>query len=175
MKKYLVTGVAASGKSSVATELAAQGHHAVDTESAPGISRWFNRRTGQQATYRPGAGSLWIAEHDLLWDGVHIRDLLEDWTHEEIFVCGLAANQQEHLGLFDGIFLLKIDAATMQDRLATRTNDYFGHESSEQTQLLGGLESFQRQYENMGAIIIDGKQSVPRIAHDILRQTQGAN
>lgn len=101
---YLITGLPGSGKSTVISELSRRGYNAVDTDNE---------------VYSYTKDGEWVLRDD------EMPNLIHSSTSSVLFVSAIAANQSDYYELFDTIFLLEIDAKTMQERLsARRGNDY---------------------------------------------------
>ena len=116
-RNYLVEGLSGTGKTTVAEELQQRGHHVVhgDRELA---------YQGDPVTGRPtevGAHENW------LWDVAKVRTLVADQRREEAtFFCGGSRNFPTFLDLFDGVFVLEVDLATLQRRLDQRPDEEWG-------------------------------------------------
>ncbi len=116
VRNYLVEGVSGTGKTSVCHELRRRGHHAVngDTELA---------YQGDPATGAPTD----TASHDHhLWDLDRVRMLVADQRHPVTFLCGGSRNSGDVVPLVDAVFVLTVDRATLEQRLAGRPADEFG-------------------------------------------------
>ena len=60
-----------------------------------------------------------------------VRQLAEEGEERAVFLCGSIGNGHEVWGLFEKVFLLSIDEATMRHRLLTRTAHDFGRRPHE--------------------------------------------
>ncbi len=65
-----------------------------------------------------------------------VRQLAEEGEERAVFLCGSIGNEHEVWGLFEKVFLLSIDEATMRHRLLTRTAHDFGRRPHELELLL---------------------------------------
>lgn len=61
-----------------------------------------------------------------LWRVDDVRALAADRSHRFTFFCGGSRNFHQFLDVFDGVFVLTIDADTLAERLAARSGDEFG-------------------------------------------------
>ena len=119
MKRVLITGMSASGKSSVARELRARGYKAVDTDD--GFSEPL-----------PDGRQQWREDA--------LRSLLATEDADVLFVAGCEENQVQFHPEFDQIVLLSAPAETLVERLATRTTNSYGKDPEELRRFLEDLE-----------------------------------
>jgi len=112
-RNYLVEGLSGTGKTSVCDELQRRGHHAVhgDRELA---------YQGDPETGEPVPGT--VHEHHL-WHEAKVRALVADRTHAATFFCGGSRNVARFIDLFDEVFVLQVDLATLHRRLDERPDD----------------------------------------------------
>ena len=123
VKNYLIDGVSCAGKTTVCAELQERGYHCVHGDRE--LAYWGDLKTGQ-----PVAGSA--DEHRAwLWDVAKVRALVADETHSASFFCGGSRNSERFIGLFHEVFVLEIDLATLNRRLAARPVDEWGGTASE--------------------------------------------
>ena len=112
-KNFLIEGVSCAGKTSVCEELERRGHHTVHGDRVLAYR-------GDPATGEPVDSTAY--EH-WIWDVDEVRRLAADRAHPATFFCGGSRNHDRFLDVFDAVFLLEIDAATLDSRLARRTDD----------------------------------------------------
>jgi dephospho-CoA kinase len=120
MKRFLLTGMSGTGKSSVIAELAARGYRAVDIDD-PAWSRFD--ATGE-----------WV------WREDRVEALLLAEDAEVLFVSGCASNQGKFYPLFDAVILLSAPVDVIKERLASRTNNAFGKRPEELARVLDDIE-----------------------------------
>ena len=86
-----------------------------------------------------------------------------------VFLCGIAGNQDQMLGLFEKVFLLVIDAATQIARLEApaQTTSPVRTEASTR-QIREGRAIFQAQMLARGAIPLDGTAPPRSLADGVL-------
>jgi hypothetical protein len=122
VRNFLVEGVSGTGKTSVCAELRRRGHHAVngDTDLA---------YQGDPVTGEPSSGEPSHWHH--LWRVDDVRTLAADRSHRVTFFCGGSRNHAQVVDLFDGVFVLTIDADTLASRLGLRADDVFGGRADE--------------------------------------------
>jgi len=116
VKRVLITGMSATGKSTVLAEMAARGHKTVDTD----YEGWTER-----------VGDEW------LWREDRIADLLSTEDADALFVSGTVRNQAKFYPRFDHVVLLSAPPDVMTERLRDRTNNPYGKSKDELTEILG--------------------------------------
>ena len=115
MKRVLITGMSATGKSSVLAAAAGRGYKTVDTD----YGGWTER-----------AGDEW------LWREDRITSLLATEDAEVLFVSGTVRNQVKFYPRFDHVVLLSAPAEVMSERLRNRTNNPYGKDPYELAEIL---------------------------------------
>ncbi|WP_202925884.1 hypothetical protein [Goekera deserti] len=126
LRNHLVDGVSCSGKTSVCRELQRRGLHAIngDTELA---------YQGDPVTGHPTE----TATHDNhTWDVARVESIVADRRHRATYFCGGARNSSQFLHLFDTVFVLHVNVATLQERLDRRPADEFGGRPAERDLVL---------------------------------------
>ena len=115
-RNYLVEGVSGTGKTSVCRELSRRGYHAIngDTDLA---------YQGDPETGEPVEG--FSHEHHI-WDVARVRSLVADRHEPVTFFCGGSRNWASFLDVFDSVFVLEVDRATLLRRLDQRASDDWG-------------------------------------------------
>ena len=110
VKRVLLTGMSATGKSAVVRELTARGYKAIDTDDG-----WCEVVPGGRQRWREDA----------------IERLLAIEDADVLFVAGCEENQVRFHAQFDHIILLSAPVETLMQRLATRTSNPFGKSPDE--------------------------------------------
>ncbi len=115
-RNYLIEGLSGTGKTSVCDELQRRGHHAIhgDRELA---------YQGDPATGEPTEGGG--HEHHI-WNVDKVKALVADRNEATAFFCGGSRNFSKFIDLFDGVFVLEVDLATLHRRLDERPDDEWG-------------------------------------------------
>ncbi len=108
-RNVLVDGVSGSGKSTVFDELRRRGIPAVSTDRD-----WSAHLDPVTSLPAPASYDTWC------WRPEVALPALEDDSVDELWVCGGARNRDRFLPLFDRVFHLQLDAATLRARLARR-------------------------------------------------------
>lgn len=90
-----------------------------------------------------------------------------------LYVCGIAMNVDTVLDLFDQVFLLKIDDATQEARLAAydRANPPGRNDAGRQA-IREGRPIFQEQSRRLGASALDGTKTTAAVADELLRRVE---
>ncbi|GAB4065710.1 hypothetical protein GCM10028777_16150 [Angustibacter speluncae] len=108
-RNVLVDGVSGSGKSTVFDELRRRGVPAVSTDRD-----WSAHLDPVTSLPAPASYDTWC------WRPEVASPALQDDTVDELWVCGGARNRDRFLPLFDRVFHLQVDTATLRARLARR-------------------------------------------------------
>ena len=103
-KRYYITGVCGTGKSTVAEELNRRGIQAIDQDSKEySLCTWKHNETKEDTQFEYGIGKEYLEANDYYCDVEKLKELL-DKASDTIFVCGVSANQNDYLNLFDKVF-----------------------------------------------------------------------
>jgi hypothetical protein len=132
IRNYLIEGVSGTGKTSVATELQRRGHHVVHGDRA--LAYKGDPVTGEplDAAVLAAAGTdVGFGHRHHIWPVDRVRSLVADRGHPITFFCGGSRNFDRFVDLFDGVFVLCVDRATLNRRLASRPDDEFGSKPAE--------------------------------------------
>lgn len=119
---YLIEGTSGSGKTTVATELERRGYHVVHGDRV--LAYQGDPETGLPLAPEQRSTDLMFLNDHHIWDPEAIRALAEDPTHEMTFVCGGSRNHGKFLHLFDAVFILHADWATIEARLKLRRGEW---------------------------------------------------
>ena len=86
-----------------------------------------------------------------------------------VFVCGIALNIDQFLGVFERIFLLQIDAATQEARLiAHDAANPLGRSEAGRQEIRDGRTVFEKEMLRLGAMAIDGTSPTAVVVDQIL-------
>lgn len=168
MKNYLITGVAGTGKSTIAKELRRRGYAAYDTEE--GFSYYVDKQTGERCAYPARPSQEWYDRHERVFDEKILMNLLKKHAGEPLFICSITANQSKYYGQFDKIFLLTAPDDVITHRLGTRTNNYFGRHPLDLQRVIGRHQQFDDELKAVGAILVDSTQPIEKVADEILSE-----
>lgn len=127
MKITLITGMSATGKSTVIRDLASLGHKAhkaidLDTEA---LSVWVDA-AGDDEEVKPSK--------DWVWNESRVLELLQN--NDALFVSGCASNMAKFYPYFDHIILLTAPDAVIVERLSQRQGNAYGQSQEEAARVL---------------------------------------
>jgi broad-specificity NMP kinase len=125
MRRILITGMSATGKSTLTAELAARGHHAVDLDT-PDYSEYRDLGEGEEWAWREDRVQALLTDP---------RPLTSDLP-SPLFVSGCARNMPQFYPQLDAIVLLSAPSETLIERLRTRTTNNYGKTPEELAQVL---------------------------------------
>jgi broad-specificity NMP kinase len=173
MALFYITGTSGSGKSSVRDALKSLGYQTYDTDES--INEWHDRETGQVVTFTrrsPEETTRWVQEHDFLMPPRRIKDLADKATDADIFICGHASNDIDFMDYFAKVFCLFLDEEQTRQRLASRSNNSWGHDPEQLAMLMKWYRPTLERYERVGAIMIDANRPIEEVVDDILGRTK---
>jgi broad-specificity NMP kinase len=153
-RNYLIEGVSGTGKTSVCQELRRRGYAAIHGDREL-------RYQGRPTTF---ASPQNRHEHNL-WDVEKVRGLAANQDDEVTFFCGGSRNFKQFIDLFDEVFILDVDAATLNERLDSRPDDW-GKSQSER-ELILRLHATKEDIPSSG-IVIDATQRLDSVVDEIL-------
>jgi thymidylate kinase len=157
---YLVEGVSGTGKSSVCAELRNRGYRAIDGDKE--LAYLGNPETGER---------LNKLGHDThIWDVEKLKQLIENKEDEVTFFCGGSRNFDKFIGLFDNVFILEVDADTLNQRLESRPKNAWGN-SPEQRELILRLHSTKEDIPSDG-VVIDATQPLEVVVNQIVQHIE---
>lgn len=166
--RYLITGVAGTGKSTAARELRRRGYAAYDTEE--GFSYYVDKRTGERCAYPSEPSPEWYDGHERVFDEAILGNLLKKHADEPLFIATIAANQAKYYPQFNRIFLLTAPDEVITHRLGTRTNNYFGRHPLDLQRVVGRHQQFDDELKAIGAVTVDATRPIREMVDDILSQ-----
>lgn len=171
MSLFFITGVSATGKSSITRELRDRGYTAFDTDD-DALARWQNNETGyihpKSSVKSADRTKEFIDAHSWNVPREYIEKIANDNVDNTGFICGVANNIDQLKDLFSGIFALIIDEDTLRHRITTRTNNDWGKQAHELEQTLETHKAALETYNKLGYVIIDAGQALPNVVDDIL-------
>jgi dephospho-CoA kinase len=152
MRRILLTGMSAVGKSTIAESLSELGYKAVDTDD--------------------GGYSVVDERGDQHWDVGRIRQLMATEDADVLFVVGSDDAQVDFYPDFDHIVLLSAPRDIMVERLAARTNNPFGKSPDELAKILADLETYEPMMRRAATHEIDTSKPLDRVIDEILSLIQ---
>jgi adenylate kinase family enzyme len=174
VRNYLIEGVSGAGKTAVAEELQRRGCHVIhgDRELA-----YHGDPQSGEALERPALECAtdsvrWGHEH-WIWDVAKVRSLVADRSYAQSFFCGGSRNFRDFIDLFDEVFVLDVDADTLNMRLAVRPQDEFGGKPHER-RLIARLRATREDIPKT-AVNIDARAPVARVVDGILSRCKAVD
>jgi broad-specificity NMP kinase len=164
--RYLITGVAGTGKSTLAAELRKRGYAAYDTEE--GFSYYADKLTGEPVSRPHEPTQEWYDQHHRIFDEKIVMNLLKKHAAEPLFICSITANQAKFYPQFDKLFLLTAPDEIITHRLGTRTNNYFGRHPLDLQRVIGRHQQFDEELIADGAVVIDSTRPIQAVADEII-------
>lgn len=149
------------GKSTVSSQLRAQGYKAVDVDD-PAWSEWVHSADGEgPSPLHPGM--------DWVWRENCIQSLLATEDVEVLFVSGCASNQVRFHERFDHIVLLSAPAAVMVERLTDREGNRYGKHPGEVARSLRFKETVEPRLRAIAHLEVDASRPLDEVVAAVLR------
>jgi hypothetical protein len=172
MPACLVTGNPGSGKSALAQELSRRGLLAIDPDHDPELSYWEDA-AGHRVCGPERPDEEWLESHRWVWSRTRMEEILAG-RDRAVFICGIARNQGQLLGLFDRVFLLHIDETTQEARMDAHDALHPpGRGEAGRREIRDGRAVFEAQMLKQGAIAIDATRPTAEVADELLASLSG--
>lgn len=152
MPRVLLTGMSATGKSTVLRELVLRGIRVVDADDE-GWSMEVDAPDGS------GVEQVWIENR--------MAALLEEPASDPVVVAGCASNQGHFYVEFDAVVLLRVPVDVMLQRLEARTTNDFGKRPGERERILADLELVEPVLRATATCELDGTRPVAELADEV--------
>ena len=159
IRNYLIEGVSGTGKTSVCNELQRRGYHAINGDKELAYQ-------GDPETGKPTDG--FTHEHHI-WHVDKVKALVANHDEVVTFFCGGSRNFLKFIDLFDGVFVLEVELATLNRRLDKRPEDEWGGKQTER-ELIVRLHQTKEEIPKNG-IIIDATAPLAHVVDEIVRQS----
>lgn len=158
VRNFLVEGVSGTGKTAVATELQRRGLHAVHGD----------RELAYQGDPVTGVPTDTASHQHHLWDLGRVQAVVSDRSVPTSYLCGGSRNVERFVDLFDRVFVLEVDAATLRRRLEGRPHDEFGGTDAERELILRLHRTGQGVPRGT---VVDATRPVADVVDEIVRLT----
>lgn len=167
LRNVLIEGVSGAGKTTVAEELERRDFHVVHGDRT--LAYVGDPETGAPVARPAGLTGIdlmrWSQAHHL-WDVEQVDSLMSDRTRPVTFFCGGSRNLASYIERFDAVFVLEVDAATLDDRLRRRSRDEFGGGPGER-EFVMGLHATRQDVPHTGTSV-DATAPVAEVVDVIL-------
>ena len=162
--KVFITGVAGTGKSTIAKALTECGITTVDFSDYPALRYWRNKITKEKSEYSPNNDISWFDDHECVCDLDELKKLFV--RHENLVITGVVTGT-EALDFFDKVILLQSSQETIRQRMETR-NRIFGKKKEEQDNVIAWREEFDRMILSHGAMPISTEIALEEVVEKII-------
>lgn len=122
----------------------------------------------EEARFEYGIGKEFLEANDWYCDIEKLKRILNE-NRNITFVCGVSANQNEYLNIFDKVFLLRCSPEELVKRIDKREDHDFGKDPEEKEHILNWYEDFEKDLMNKGAIVINSDNPINVVVDDILK------
>lgn len=166
--KTLITGVAGTGKSTIAKALREKGFYSVDFSDVKDMCFWQDANTGERFEYLPIHSRDWFNNKKRICDIEILKGILAQ--QEDVIVAGVASgNAHEYMPLFDKVILLQCSPEDNVHRLETRDNPSgYGKTKTEQEDNLDWQKDFDPQLLSYGAIPVSTAGELDTVVNNIV-------
>jgi hypothetical protein len=158
MRNYLIEGVSGTGKTSVCKELRRRGYYAINGD----------RELAYQGDPETGEPTGGLTHENHIWHVGRVKAIVASQDEEMAFFCGGSRNFPKFIDLFDSVFVLEVDAGTLNRRLDKRAEGEWGGRRSER-ELIARLHRTGEDTPENG-IIIDATAPITRVVDEILHR-----
>ncbi len=150
--KILLTGIAATGKSTIINALTQRGIDSLDLHEIPNLFFWQNKQTKEKVEYSPINSKEWFNSFERICDIKMLKEILA--RHNNIIVAGTTSEDDPNnfLSCFDKIILLQAKPETIIYRMKTRNNKSgYGKTEAEQEDNIKWQKEFDLKILSFGA------------------------
>ncbi|MET0692422.1 MAG: AAA family ATPase [Propionibacteriaceae bacterium] len=160
-RNYLIEGLSGTGKTSVCDELQSRGYQAIHGD----------RQLAYQGDPDTGEPTDTGGHEHHLWNVDTVKALVADRAEAATFFCGGSRNFSKFLDLFDGVFVLEVDLATLNRRLDDRPDSEWGGGEPTQRERIVRWHRTRETVPDNG-VAIDGTAPIEQVVDEILRHCQ---
>lgn len=168
-KLFFITGISGSGKTTVGRKLCELGEVAFDSKIQKGLFHFSDSNGNQPNDYQPN-NKNWMDTYKWVLNKPMFDNLIKQNDNaKRLFLCGGSDDLKQYWPLGEKVFLLKVNADIMIDRLNNKDRDNnFGKDKQTQEKLIERIERFQKKQIAAGAIPIDATKPISTVVTDIL-------
>lgn len=163
-----VTGMAGTGKSSIAAKFKARGISVLDMDHVPNLCSWVNLESNEKV-FELNPDEDFMEKHDYICDIDELKRLIGR-TSELSVVFGAVGDNIQFIPLFDKTFLLQFSSETMLERLQNRDTNDFGKDKTIHKGLLEWKKTFDDLMLKQGTISINAEQSLDKVVNELLEE-----
>lgn len=171
MALIYITGAPGSGKSTIQRALTEQGLECYDID-APTFGGPHNKASGERVVIPPAdqRAANWFDYHEWrIYPNAFIK-LQKESRSKDVVICGVAEADTKIIHLFDKILYLKLNDELLKERLLNRTDNDYGKNSSELTEIMRRKHNLDDRYNSSNSVIIDASLTLNRLTEEILSQ-----
>lgn len=167
--RYLITGVAGSGKSTLEKRFRQDGYVTIDIDD--GFTEWRHAETDEVLPYTPDeAGWHEVAEWVVKTD--KLQAFFDAHPTDDVLVFGSFARLKTVVGMFTKIILLEYpNETTVRRRIASRDGGY-GKHPGELVRILSYVQPYQDKMKAAGAVAIDCTLPIDQMVETINKELQ---
>lgn len=164
--RYLVTGVAGSGKSTLEKLFRAKGYITADIDD--GFTQWRHAETDEVLAYTPDEDG-WHEVAEWVVDTDKLQAFFDTHAEDTVLIFGSFARMNTVVGMFTKLFLLEYpNEQVAHRRIATRDGGY-GKHPGELQRILSYVQPYQDKMKQAGAQPIDCTLPLDEVADIIER------
>lgn len=157
----MIEGLSSTGKTSVCDELQRRGHHAIHGD----------RELAYQGDPESGEPTEGGGHEHHIWNVDKVKALVADRNEAATFFCGGSRNFSKFIDLFDGVFVLEVDLATLHRRLDERPDgDWVAGKPTERELIVRWHQTKEDVPEN--GVVIDATAPIEHVVDEILRRAK---
>lgn len=169
MPVYLINGASGTGKTTIGRELEKRGFRVIDTDKSFGY--FANLGTEEPVEYpKRDPDAKWYEINGWIWNRKKVEKILEEGTHETIFLCGGSLNDDIFYHKMAAIFRLYTSPEILKKRLLTYENAKYTNSPAFVERMLDLVKRSKADAKMMSWYIIDtSNNTVEQSVNEIFR------
>jgi broad-specificity NMP kinase len=104
MKKYWLTGVSGTGKTTIGVELAKRGYYVIDVEEAEGLCAWWSNESNKFVDFPDVVTADFSARHQWRLDVDKLEEMI-DIKQSSVIVVGMNDTLKLNMNVFEKVFI----------------------------------------------------------------------